>query len=134
MLLGWLASRLGWAGVGAPVHAGDLSQISGFRSAEGAVSVSIEPAPALASLLPGTLEAVALECRADGGVATFAVERLADGVCASQRSTLPVGRAVDRMVPLTLPTLASLLGRELGLAGRDQIYEASLAVAGAMIG
>jgi glucose-6-phosphate dehydrogenase assembly protein OpcA len=129
LLLGWLSSRLGWSGARGRPRTGGVQTLLMSDASGGSIEVVLDAVDGWDKFSEGCLLAVTLESRTDEGLAQFEVACHDDGVCASQRSVLPTGNSVTRMAPLAVPSLATLLGRELGVVGRDPAYEASLAIA-----
>lgn len=132
LLLGWLATRLGWMEptLGETTDAGERA--IRFGRPGGIVEVRIIACTEVEGCAPGELGAVTLESRRDERAATFEVCRDCGNGCASQRVSLPDQPPLSRVVPIAAPSLAARFGQELARAHRDPSYEASLQVARAL--
>jgi glucose-6-phosphate dehydrogenase assembly protein OpcA len=128
LLLGWLASRLGWRPVEdlAPSEAGGLL----FRMARA------DGAPVMVRLRPrfergldaGDVSGVRIQAAVGGDTAEFVIKRAPDERHATVTVLINgVGRA-ERVVPLPELGVRELLGEELAIAGNDHVYEAALGV------
>lgn len=123
LLVGWLASRLGWTlDAGAHpegIHAGAFR----FAAPSGAVDVRLKPDPAH----PGEgLHSLVLRA----GEASFSIARQADD-CAYVlvAADLPEGAGHQRVVRMEMPEEAALLCDELDMLSRDRVFEEALALA-----
>jgi glucose-6-phosphate dehydrogenase assembly protein OpcA len=125
LMLGWLASRLGWQRAGAP-ESGPGRVSFALRRADGAPL-----AAAFRWVAPGSPEAgrapvVVLECAR----ARFEVARVAGTLDAGEvRADIGGLRPIQRIVRLETRDDAALIGEELQLFGRDQGFEAALRAA-----
>lgn len=133
LLVGWLASRLGWsveAGCGDCVGTACQHRL---RAADGApIRVHIRPASPGAAPAGGVL---ALELRSAGSPgAAFGVAQSEDGRCV-ETSFEPEGRApVVRVSRLEPADDAQLLSQELEMLERDEVFEETLALVGQLAG
>jgi len=122
LLVGWLASRLGWALENGRRSRGGVMAF-GFRSAAGAVAVELRPKPAH----PGEgLHSVRVGAP---GSATFSLSRMPDDEkCVAVTAEIPEG-GHSRVVCMDWPSEAALLCEELEMQGRDTVFEEALAQA-----
>ena len=122
LLVGWLASRLGWVLEGGRRSRGGAMAFA-FRSPAGAVAVDFRPRPierdeGLHSFRVG----------ASGG-ATFSLRRVPDDErCVAVTAEIPEG-GHSRVVRVDRPSQAALLSEELDVQGRDTVFEEALAQA-----
>ncbi|GAG09752.1 unnamed protein product, partial [marine sediment metagenome] len=127
LLVGWLASRLGWAlenGRRLPGQGSREGAMAfGFRSAAGAVAVELRPEPAQ----PGEgLHSIRVGAP---GSATFSLSRMPDDErCVAVTAEMPEG-GHSRVVCMDRPSEAALLCEELEMQGRDTVFEEALAQA-----
>jgi len=123
LLVGWLASRLGWALEDGGRRSRGGATAFGLRSAAGPVAVKIRPDPAH----PGEgLHSIQLGA---AGRATFAVTRAADDrTCVTVTAEMPEG-GHSRVVRMGPPSEAVLLCEELEMQGHDTVFEEALAQA-----
>jgi glucose-6-phosphate dehydrogenase assembly protein OpcA len=122
LLVGWLASRLGWVLEDTDRSRGG-AMVLGFRSAAGRVAVQLRPERAH----PGEgLHSMRLEAT---GSATFAVTRVTDDhTCVAVTTEIPEG-GHSQVVRMDPPSEAALLCEELDVQGRDTVFEEALAQA-----
>jgi glucose-6-phosphate dehydrogenase assembly protein OpcA len=122
LLVGWLASRLGWALENGRRSRGGAMALD-FRSDAGAVAVEIRPEPAH----PGEgLRSVRVGAP---GNATFTLSRTPDDEkCVAVTAKIPEG-GHSRVVRMDWPSEAALLCEELEMQGRDKVFEEALAQA-----
>ncbi len=123
LLVGWLASRLGWALEDGGRRSRGRATSFGLRSATGPVAVKVRPDTAH----PGEgLHAIRLGA---AGRATFAVARAADDrTCVTVTAEMPEG-GHSRVVRMAAPSEAALLCEELEMQGHDRVFEEALAQA-----
>ena len=126
LLLGWLASRLGWQPIEAlaPSEAGGM--LFRMRRADGApVMVRLRPRFER-GLDPGDVSGLRIQATLGREVAEFVVKRAPDERHAT--ATAVMGRVVrgERVVPLPALGIRELLGEELSIAGNDDVFEAAL--------
>jgi glucose-6-phosphate dehydrogenase assembly protein OpcA len=115
LLAGWLASRLDW-------KPGTASgQTVKLQSEQGDIEVRLQAGKAATSSMKGL---VSIKLSTDD--AWFLVEMLDGGKYARTVMQLAQSQPVERVVPMDAQTEVFLLGRELGLPGRDVIYEQAL--------
>ncbi len=126
LLLGWLASRLGWraAEALAPSEAGGL--LFAIARADGErIAVRVRPRFER-GLEEGDLSGLRLQAHSSGRDAEFVVKRV-PGTGLVVTTALIDGTVVtERTLPLRVPTVVDLLGEELTIVGSDRIYEDAL--------
>jgi glucose-6-phosphate dehydrogenase assembly protein OpcA len=140
LLVGWLASRLGWETDNVSTASGSLDGTfvpdRDATADKTAVTVHVRARQAPGTN-PGELLAVTLDAgsaragEADG--ATFEVRRHDSQPCAATRSVLHGVREVARTAPLDRPSTAELLVRELEATVADPIYAESLAMVARLV-
>jgi glucose-6-phosphate dehydrogenase assembly protein OpcA len=128
LLLGWLASRLGWRPVEAlaPSEAGGLL----FRMARD------DGAPIMVRLRPrfergldaGDMSGVRIQATLGRDTAEFVIKRAPDERHATATATINGVARGERVVPLPALGIRELLGEELAIAGNDSVYEGALGV------
>ncbi len=126
LLLGWLASRLGWraAEALAPSEAGGLLFAVGRADGE-RIAVRVRPRFER-DLEEGDLSGLRIQARHAGHDAEFVVKRV-PGTGLVLTTALIDGTVVtERTLPLRVPTVVDLLGEELTIIGSDRIYEDAL--------
>jgi glucose-6-phosphate dehydrogenase assembly protein OpcA len=127
LLLGWLASRLGWRPVEslAPSEAGGL--LFRMGRADGAtVMVRLRPRFER-GLDAGDVSGIRIQATHEGDAAEFVIKRAPDERHAT--ATAIIGGVVrsERVVPLPALGIRELLGEELSIARNDHVYEVALA-------
>jgi glucose-6-phosphate dehydrogenase assembly protein OpcA len=127
LLLGWLASRLGWRPVEslAPSEAGGL--LFRMGRADGAtVMVRLRPRFER-GLDAGDVSGIRIQAIHGGDTAEFVIKRAPDERHAT--ATAIIGGVVrsERVVPLPALGIRELLGEELSIARNDHVYEVALA-------
>lgn len=128
LLLGWLASRLGWTGAEpiSPSEAGGY--LFAMRRPDGdRVRVRIRPRYEV-GMTAGDLSGVHLEAGAGRRRADFHVRRTATGRHATVRVEVDGSAVSERNVPLAANDVVELLGEELTILAGDRIYEEALAL------
>jgi glucose-6-phosphate dehydrogenase assembly protein OpcA len=126
LLLGWLASRLGWRPVEslAPAEAGGL--LFRMRRADGAtVMVRLRPRFER-GLDAGDVSGVRIQAAFRGETAEFVVKRAPDERHATASAIVDGVVRAERVVPMPALGMRELLGEELSIAGNDHVYEAAL--------
>ncbi len=125
LLVGWLASRLGWTWKDGADQPGEGVVAFDLMSGTGKVSVEVKEAPA------GISEGLQSLKLAAGGDATCSVSREADEEgCVVVAGDLPEGGGGHpRVVRMDTLSEAALLGDELDTLGRDAAFEEALAQA-----
>lgn len=126
LLIGWLASRLGWQAVEtlAPSEAGGLL----FRMARGdgePILVRVRPRFER-GLEPGDTSGLRLQARHDGMLAEFVLKRAPDPRHVTASVVMNGETRVVRVVPLPSPNIDELLREELSIVGIDHIYDDAL--------
>jgi glucose-6-phosphate dehydrogenase assembly protein OpcA len=127
LLLGWIASRLGWRPVEAlaPSEAGGLL----FKMARA------DNAPVMVRLRPrfergldtGDVSGVRIQAAVGRNTAEFVIKRAPDERHATATAIIDGVVRAERVVPLPALGIRELLGEELAIAGNDHVYEAALA-------
>lgn len=131
LLLGWLASRLGWQPVEAlaPAEAGGL--LFRMKRADGApVMVRLRPRFER-GLDTGDVSGVRIQSASASTTAEFVIKRAPDERHATATAIVDGSVRAERVVPLPALRIRELLGEELAIAGNDRVYEAAL---GALMG
>jgi glucose-6-phosphate dehydrogenase assembly protein OpcA len=127
LLLGWLASRLGWRPVEslAPSEAGGL--LFRMGRADGApVMVRLRPRFER-GLDAGDVSGVRVQAQVSGATAEFVIKRAPDERHATATAIVSGVVRTERVVPLPALGIRELLGEELAIAGSDRVFEAALA-------
>jgi glucose-6-phosphate dehydrogenase assembly protein OpcA len=126
LLLGWLASRLGWRRVDglAPAEAG--GSLFRMERADGApVMVRLRPRFER-GLDAGDVSGVRIQAALGPATAEFVVKRAPDERHATTTAIVDGVVRSERVVPLPSLGIRDLLGEELAIAGSDHVYEAAL--------
>jgi glucose-6-phosphate dehydrogenase assembly protein OpcA len=126
LLLGWLASRLGWRQVEAlaPSEAGGAL----FRMARA------DGAPIMVRLRPrfergletGDVSGVRIQSAIGADTAEFVIKRAPDERHATATAIIDGVVRAERVVPLPPLSIRELLGEELAISGSDHVYENAL--------
>ena len=127
LLLGWLASRLGWRPIEAlaPSEAGGL--LFRMSRADGAaVMVRLRPRFER-GLDTGDVSGVRIQATISRNTAEFVIKRAPDERHATATAIIDGIVRAERVVPLPALGIRELLGEELAIAGNDHIYEEALA-------
>lgn len=127
LLLGWLASRLGWRPIEAlaPSEAGGL--LFRMGRADGAtVMVRLRPRFER-GLDTGDVSGVRIQAALGRDTAEFVIKRAPDQRHATATAVIGGVVRAERVVPLPALGIRELLGEELAIAGNDHVYEAALA-------
>jgi len=121
LLIGWLASRLGWVLEEGALRPRLDAMSFKLKSGAGSVTVKLTPDPHH----PGVgLHSLSLRAAGD---AVFAISRKADDpACGVVSAELPEGGGYSRVVQMELPSEATLLSDELDSSGRDAVFEETL--------
>lgn len=124
LLIGWLASRLGWRPIAASAAAetGNLLRMSDASGND--ITVELRPAAPRADLLD-RLATVTIT----GARARFSVARGDAADCAVARAEVEGMQMIDRVVRLERLDEAGLIAEELRLLGRDRAFEDALHLA-----
>ena len=126
LLLGWLASRLGWQVVEplAPAEAGGL--LFRMKRADGApVMVRLRPRFER-GLDAGDVSGVRMQAGTARSTAEFVIKRAPDDRHATATAIIDSSVRAERVVPLPALAIRELLGEELAISGNDRVYEAAL--------
>ncbi|HKY52194.1 MAG TPA: glucose-6-phosphate dehydrogenase assembly protein OpcA [Candidatus Limnocylindria bacterium] len=127
LLLGWLASRLGWRPVEALAPAEAGGHLFRMRRADGApIMVRLRPRFER-GLEPGDVSGVRIQAAHGRETAEFVVKRAPDARHATASAVVDGIVRAERVVPLPALGIRELLGEELSIAGNDDVYEAALA-------
>lgn len=126
LLLGWLASRLGWR----PVEALAPSEAGGLlfrmaRSDGAAVMVRLRPRFER-GLDAGDVSGVRIQAAIGHVTGEFVVKRASDARHATATAIVAGAVRSERVVPLPALGVRELLGEELAIVGNDEVYEAAL--------
>jgi len=126
LLLGWLASRLGWraAEALAPSEAGGLLFAIGGADGE-RIAVRVRPRFER-GLEEGDLSGLRIQARRAGRNAEFVVKRIPGTGLVVTTALVDGAIVTERTLPLRVPTVVDLLGEELTIVGSDRIYEDAL--------
>jgi glucose-6-phosphate dehydrogenase assembly protein OpcA len=127
LLLGWLASRLGWRPIEAlaPSEAGGL--LFRMSRADGAaVMVRLRPRFER-GLDTGDVSGVRIQATIGRNTAEFVIKRAPDERHATASGIIDGIVRAERVVPLPALGIRELLGEELAIAGNDHVYEEALA-------
>jgi glucose-6-phosphate dehydrogenase assembly protein OpcA len=126
LLLGWLASRLGWQVVEslAPAEAGGL--LFRMKRADGTpIMVRLRPRFER-GLDAGDVSGVRIQAGTARRAAEFVIKRAPDDRHATATAIIDGSVRAERVVPLPALAIRELLGEELSISGNDRVYEAAL--------
>ena len=127
LLIGWLASRLGWRAVEslAPSEAGGL--LFAMKRGDGAeIQTRVRPRY-MRGIDEGNLSGLRIQANTPARHAEFVVKRVEDSSHAIATVTIDGVTVSERLVLLGKPGVSELLGEELTIARSDSIYEDALA-------
>jgi len=126
LLIGWLASRLGWRAVErlSPSEAGGLL-FAMARDDAGLIRMRVRPRFER-GMQEGDLSGLRIQAAAGGRVAEFVIKRIGE-THAGTSVVIDGATVVSRVVALPQPDVSDLLGEELTIARSDVIYEGALA-------
>jgi glucose-6-phosphate dehydrogenase assembly protein OpcA len=127
LLIGWLASRLGWRAVEslAPSEAGGL--LFAMKRGDGAeIQTRVRPRY-MRGIDEGNLSGLRIQASTPARHAEFVVKRVEDSSHAIATVTIDGVTVSERLVLLGKPGVSELLGEELTIARSDSIYEDALA-------
>jgi glucose-6-phosphate dehydrogenase assembly protein OpcA len=127
LLIGWLASRLGWRAVEslAPSEAGGL--LFAMKRSDGAeIQTRVRPRY-MRGIDEGNLSGLRIQANTPARHAEFVVKRVEDSSHAIATVTIDGVTVSERLVLLGKPGVSELLGEELTIARSDSIYEDALA-------
>lgn len=126
LLVGWLASLLGWQAVEAlaPSEAGGLL----FRMARGdGAPIDVRVRPRFErGIDPGDISGVRIQSRAGERLVEFVLKRVPDPRHVTATVLMDGATRSTRVVPLPTRTIDELLREELAIIGGDPIYEDAL--------
>jgi glucose-6-phosphate dehydrogenase assembly protein OpcA len=131
LLVGWLASRLGWRPLEtlAPSEAGGL--LFAIARPDGArIMVRVRPRFER-GLDEGDISGIRIQAEVGRQQAEFVVKRQPDQRHQTAAVLLDGERRWERTMPLPSPAIVELIGEELSILGSDRTYEAAL---GALVG
>lgn len=126
LVVGWLASRLGWHHVEslAPSEAGGL--LFRVARADGA-SIMVRVRPRFERALEqGDVSGMRIQATAGGALAEFVLKRAPNERHVTATVIVDGDRRAERIVPLPPLGVEQLLSEELTIAGRDRVYEDAL--------
>lgn len=129
LVIGWLASRLGWQPQSAEVRENGL--LLHVRSPGGSVKAQID-AVRDHGAAPGALTAITLVASADGRGARFSAVADVDAEHATTTVEIEGTAPVARTVSLEQPSESILLAAEIESFGRERAFDDALQVAGAL--
>lgn len=127
LLIGWLASRLGWEAIEslASSEAGGL--LFAMRRGDGEeIQTRVRPRY-MRGIDEGNLSGLRIQAETGGRRAEFVVKRVEDSRHATATVRIDDAVVAERLVPLGKPGVSELLGEELTIARSDPIYEDALA-------
>lgn len=126
LLVGWLASRLGWQAVEAfaPSEAGGML----FRMARGdGAPIDVRVRPRFErGIEPGDTSGVRIQARAGEQLVEFVLKRVPDPRHVTATVALNGETRSSRVVLLPTPAIEELLREELAIVGSDHVYEDAL--------
>ena len=131
LLLGWLASRLGWQPVEAlaPAEAGGV--LFRMKRADG-VPIMVRLRPRFErGLDAGDVSGIRIQAEFATIKAEFVIKRGPDERHATATAIVGGSVRAERVVPLPALGIRELLGEELAISGNDHVYEDAL---GALMG
>lgn len=126
LLVGWLASRLGWRPLEtlAPSEAGGL--LFAVARPDGArIMIRVRPRFER-GLEGGDISGIRVQASAGRQQAEFVVKRQPDPHHQTATVFLDGERRWERTMPLPSPAIVELIGEELAILGGDRTYEAAL--------
>jgi len=129
LLVGWLATRLGWRAAGPAKRRDAITTLPMRRADTSEVIISLCPAKPKEDVVD-RLAGVTLESPR----AKFSVERDRAPHCAVARAEIAGMPPLTRKVHLEQPDEAELIGGELRLLGQDQTFAEVLRVAATFVG
>jgi glucose-6-phosphate dehydrogenase assembly protein OpcA len=126
LLIGWLASRLGWRAVArlAPSEAGGLL-FAMAREDAGVIRMRVRPRFER-GMDEGNLSGLRIQAAVGGREAEFVIKRIG-ATHAGTSVVIDGATVVSRVVALRRPDVSDLLGEELTIARSDAVYEDALA-------
>ncbi|MBI3522505.1 MAG: glucose-6-phosphate dehydrogenase assembly protein OpcA [Chloroflexi bacterium] len=127
LLVGWLASRLGWLAAQslAPSEAGGML-FSMTRGDGTRIPVRVRPRFER-GLEEGDLSGLRIQATRDGKLAEFVVKRAAGNAHVTTSVIIDGSLVTERVMPLSAPRVGDLLGEELTIVASDHVYEDALA-------
>ncbi|MDQ2951786.1 MAG: glucose-6-phosphate dehydrogenase assembly protein OpcA [Chloroflexota bacterium] len=126
LLIGWLASRLGWGAVEglAPSEAGGL--LFHMKSAQGSpITIRVRPRfePGIE---PGDTSGLRIQARSGGELYEFVLKREPDPKHVTASVLVNGAVRSRRVLPLPTPGIDELLREELSIVGSDRVFEDAL--------
>ena len=127
LLIGWLASRLGWQAVEslAPSEAGGL--LFSMHRADGSIIQTRVRPRYMRGVEEGHLSGLRIQAVDGPRQAEFVIKRVEASAHAVASVVIDGETASERLVPMGKPGVSELLGEELTIARSDVIYEDALA-------
>lgn len=126
LILGWLASRLGWSVEKRAVKLSGGSLGITFRAGRRPIAAQVNFAPAAP---PGRLSLLHLRAAWIAAAPSFLVTRAYDSARAETRVTIGEAEPIVRLAHYEHRSEAEQLAEEMEQLGRDRVYEESLQVA-----
>lgn len=123
LVMGWLASRLGWQCIAPPVRARNAETHITLQGDGHTIHVTLRPVAEGGT--PGGLHSVELRATTPTP-ACFQVGYMADAGYARTVMTTAEGTGVERVVKKSDSSELALMGRELEAPGRDTVYDETL--------
>jgi glucose-6-phosphate dehydrogenase assembly protein OpcA len=124
LLVGWLASRLGWEVGGKGISESEDVTEWDLRAGELAIRLSFQT-DKTAGLSDGMISSVTLG--AGNGAAKFSVAKPVDGTKMETEAQIGTEHSVERVLTYEQRSAAEQVSRELAFLSRDAIYEAAVA-------
>ena len=128
LLLGWLASSLGWQVASRAEGAAEDSLVVSFSAGAGSVEATLKAVPPSPEAKPGGVAGVLLSSEYEGRAASFAVTLGKPEGSAILHTALPDRAEITRSIRFVELSMAMLLGRELERLGMESQYYASLSM------
>jgi glucose-6-phosphate dehydrogenase assembly protein OpcA len=129
LLIGWLASRLGWRPAGGLEPRDEIATLRMLKQDGGEVLVELRPAEPKEDALD-LLASLTLACLQ----ARFVVTRAEEADSALTRAEVEGMPPLQRTVRLESLDEADLIANELRLLGRDRTFESALRIAAELVG
>jgi len=129
LLLGWLASRLGWEVARSEVGTEDSAGRFHFTSVSGPVEALVTVTAGSGTTAEYRAVRVEITARHGGQAISFAIARQPDGNYRASRSAIPGLPPVSHPVALTRPSLVAVLSDLLAYPKEDEGYRGALSQA-----
>jgi glucose-6-phosphate dehydrogenase assembly protein OpcA len=128
LLVGWLATRLGWRAAGPASQRGSITTLTMLRADRSEITIKLRPTKPKEDVLD-RLAGLTLESPR----AKFSVARDRAPHCAVARAEIAGMPPLNRKVHLEQLDKAELIGEELQLLGQDQTFAEVLRVAATLV-